>query len=244
MEVLEGGTRSAPKASVPLSAEGLQLAFGELSAVDDVSIEVARGEILALVGPNGAGKTTLLDLLSGFQRADAGLVRLAGRDVTRWAAHRRASAGLVRSFQDPLLFSTLTVEETVRISVAKATGARDRSIRRRAEELVTAVGLHPDQPAHELSQGMRRTLQLVCVAALRPDVLLLDEPSSGLATPEVEALAVMLRRFRHELGFSMVFVSHELPLVASVADRVAVMEEGRIVWSGGPAEMPVVGGTR
>jgi ABC-type branched-subunit amino acid transport system ATPase component/ABC-type branched-subunit amino acid transport system permease subunit len=245
IELLGGTPQRDPPRRHLLSAHGLRRSFGDLPAVDDVSISVEEGEILALVGPNGAGKTTLLDLLSGFQRPESGHVRFTDQDVTAWPADRRAAAGLARSFQDPVLFPTLSVLETVRLAVGCEVRrgrtlllrARARSETERAERLVEAVGLDAAQPAHELSQGMRRTLQLLCIAAVRPRILLLDEPSSGLAAPEVQALAVLLNRFREELGISLLVVSHELALVTSIADRVAMMEAGRIVWTGTPSEM-------
>lgn len=230
-----------------LSAEGLSRSFGDLHAVDDVSLAISPHEVVAIVGPNGAGKTTLLDLLSGFQRPEAGTVWLADRDVTGWPPERRAAKGLVRSFQDPVLYPTLTTRETIQVALerrserwARSFRNRSRQTRARADELVAAVGLNGDIPAHELSHGMRRILQLVAVAALGPSVLLLDEPSSGLAAAEIDPLLSILRKLREDLGIALVIVSHELPLVAATADRVAVMEGGTIQRIGLPNEILAV----
>ena len=218
-----------------LAIEGLSVHYGGVAALDDVQLEVRPGEIVALVGPNGAGKTTLFDAVSGFVTADTGRIALTGegaRDLTRLRAPARARAGLGRSFQDGRLFPALTVRETVTVACARGPRNAGRAVRRaRVEELLDRLGLgdSADRFVHELSTGMRRVVELACVLAHEPRVLLLDEPSSGLAQRETEALAPLLLDVRTTLGAGVLLVEHDLALVDAVADRTVTLELGRVV---------------
>jgi ABC-type branched-subunit amino acid transport system ATPase component len=237
-----------PDAPPALELSGLVRHFGGVAAVDGVSIAVRPGEAVGLVGPNGAGKTSVLDLACGLERLDAGTVRIDGRDVGSLTPELRAARGLARSFQDAALFPTLTVREVVSLGLERREPSRllvglsgwsrdERAKRARAQELLGLLGLqaYADAPVHVLSTGLRRVTELACMLAFEPRVLLLDEPSSGLAQPEVGALGRLLRRVRAELAPAMVLVEHDLALVAELVDRVVVMAGGRIVAEGPPA---------
>jgi ABC-type branched-subunit amino acid transport system ATPase component/MFS family permease len=236
-----------------IEAIDVSVSFGGLRAVDSVRLRVARGEIVGLIGQNGAGKTTLLDLLSGFNAADEGRVLLDGVDVTSMPVDGRARHGLGRSFQDARLFPGLTVEETVKVALESQLIVRDAFnamlrtppqidsewvAAERAQELLEQLGLidYRDKLIGELSTGSRRVVDLACVIGHRPKVLLLDEPSSGIAQRETEALAPLLMKIRQEIGCAMVVVEHDMPLISSVADRLVAMETGRVLAEGTPAE--------
>ena len=235
------GTYPAPAAPAPAPAiapagtglvvDGVSVHYGGVAALADVTVEVLPGEIVALVGPNGAGKTTLFDAVSGFLAVDHGRIALVGtgaRDLTGLRPPTRARAGLGRSFQDGRLFPALTVRETVTVAGARHGRARRRA---RVDELLEQLGLTDDADrfVHELSTGMRRIVELACVLAHEPRVLLLDEPSSGLAQRETEALAPLLLDVRARLGASVLLVEHDLALVDAVADRTVTLELGRVV---------------
>ncbi len=196
---------------------GVSRRFGGIAALDDVSLVVAPGEVVGLIGPNGAGKSTLVDLASGFLPPDAGTLRLEGRDVTRLPADARARRGLGRSFQEGRLFPGLTVETAIAVAVDRWAEVRDPlqaalflpaaydeglRVESRVDELVELLGLGAYRRSfvHELSTGTRRVVELACVMALEPTVVLLDEPSSGLAQREAEALAPLLLRLRDAAG--------------------------------------------
>jgi branched-chain amino acid transport system ATP-binding protein len=212
-----------------LALRGVSKHYGGVVALDDVTFSVSAGEIVGLIGANGAGKTTLFDIVSGFTRADAGTIELAGDgpiiDVSRLPAYARARRGLGRSFQDGRLFPALTVRETVAVACRRGASV---------DELLTLLSLdeYCDAFVHELSTGTRRVVDLACALGHRPSVLLLDEPSSGLAHAEAEALAPMLVDVRDRLGTSLVVIEHDVPLLRSVADRLVALDLGRVVASG------------
>lgn len=247
-------------ADARLRTEGVGKAFGGIAAVHDVSFHVAPDEIVGIIGPNGAGKTTLFDLLSGFVPVDHGRVFLAGVDVTDLGAHGRAGRGLGRSFQDARLFPSLTVEEALAVSLERWVGSRsplsaalhlphvyDAEIKThaRVDELIEVLGLgaYRDKFIRELSTGTRRIVDLAALLAHRPTVILLDEPSSGIAQREVEALAPMLPRIRDNTGASLVVIEHDMPLLRSVSDRLIAMDQGTVIATGSPDDVladPVV----
>ena len=233
-----------------LRADSIRKTYGGLVAVDEVSIAVARGETLGLIGPNGAGKTTLFETIAGFVRPDAGRVYLEGRSVTFASPERRAELGLIRSFQDVALFPTLTVLETVQLSLerrlptnffASVAGLPGRERRREAaaREIVGSMGLWPfrNKAIQELSTGTRRIAELACLVALEPKVLLLDEPSSGIAQRESEALGSLLQTLKDEHGMTLVIIEHDIPLVMGLSDRVVAMDAGQVIAEGTPANV-------
>ncbi len=259
------GATAALDAMAPplLAVEGVRKSFGGIVAVDDVDLTVSEGEILGLIGPNGAGKTTLFELIAGFTRPDAGRITFDGASLSRtwtpqpWArvqlsvpAYLRARRGLVRSFQDAALFPTMTVLETVMLAqertlpttlIGAVLGSQEqeRPKRERARELIAAMGLerYMHTQVQELSTGTRRITELCCLVVLQPRLLLLDEPTSGIAQRESEALAGLLRRIREELQATVVIIEHDIPLVMGISDRVAAMESGRVIRVGSPAEV-------
>jgi len=232
----------------------VRVRFGGIEAVGGVSLVAAPGEIVGIIGPNGAGKTTLLDVISGFIPADGGQVLLHGRDLTRLGPDRRARLGLGRSFQDAQLFPALTVEETIAVAMERWVAAKgaishamhlptafdsEQAVRKRVTELIEMLSLETARTkfVHELSTGMRRVVDLACVIAHRPSVVLLDEPSSGIAQRESEALAPLLLRLREELGATLILVEHDMPLITAVADRLVALDGGRIISAGPPANV-------
>jgi ABC-type branched-subunit amino acid transport system ATPase component/MFS family permease len=232
--------------------------FGGVTALNDVSFTVGEAEILGFIGPNGAGKTTLFDVICGFLPADGGTIHLAtdrgSSDLTRKSAQARARLGLGRSFQDGRLFPALTVHETIAVALETHVKARnplaaglhlpnvmlsERRVRNRVDELIEMVGLGAfrDKFVHELSTGTRRIVDLACVLAHEPAVLLLDEPSSGIAQREAEALAPLLTRVRDTLGATLLVIEHDLPLLTSIADRMLALDLGEVIAEGAPADV-------
>jgi ABC-type branched-subunit amino acid transport system ATPase component len=255
--VADGGLRGAPPsddAPVLLSCRGIVKRFGGIHAVDEVDLDLRAGEILGLIGQNGAGKTTLFDCISGFLSIDAGTVELRGRDVTGWAPHERARAGLGRSFQEALLFPTLTTWETIAIAFERHLASKEMvaaalhlpasyesetDLGGRVEVLIELMGLGAfrDKLLGELSSGSRRIVELACILAQDPAVVLLDEPSAGVAQRETEALGPLLRRVQAYTGCSMLVIEHDMPLIAAVSDEVIALELGAVIARGTPTEV-------
>jgi branched-chain amino acid transport system ATP-binding protein len=244
----------ADDAPVLLSCRGIVKRFGGIHAVDEVDLDLRQGEILGLIGQNGAGKTTLFDCISGFLPIDAGTVELRGRDVTEWAPHERARAGLGRSFQEALLFPSLTTWETIAIAFERHLASKEMvaaalhlpasyeseiDLGARVEALIELMGLGAfrDKLLGELSSGSRRIVELACILAQDPAVVLLDEPSAGVAQRETEALGPLLRRVQAYTGCSMLVIEHDMPLIAAVSDEVIALELGRVIARGTPQEV-------
>jgi branched-chain amino acid transport system ATP-binding protein len=228
--------------------------FGGIRAVDKVSFELREGEIVGLIGPNGAGKTTVFDLISGFLMPDGGRITFRGRDVTDWSPDRRARAGLGRSFQDARLFASLSVAENIAVALERHLEVRDPlaealglpevaesevEVAWSVHELIELLGLgaYRNKFVSELSTGSRRIVDLAMAIAHEPSVLILDEPSSGIAQRETEALGPLLLRIQREVGCSLLVIEHDMPLVTGIADRIAALEFGRVVTVGPPAEV-------
>ncbi|MDT7571205.1 MAG: hypothetical protein QOE05_1379 [Actinomycetota bacterium] len=254
-----GGTRMAGRrpvvsaAAPALVVADVAVSFGGVAALAGVDLEVLPGEVVGIIGPNGAGKTTLFDCISGFVVPDRGRVLLAGTDVTSTGPDARARLGLGRSFQNARLFPALTVRENLAAALERkavrnpllAAGwapqvrASELRIRRQVDRLVDLLGLSPyaDATLAELSTGTRRAVDVACMIALEPSVLLLDEPSSGLAQAETEVLGPLLSRIVRETGCGMALIEHDIPLVMALSDRVVAMEAGTVIASGTPAEV-------
>jgi ABC-type branched-subunit amino acid transport system ATPase component len=253
-------TAAPPKSPPPddapvlLSCRGIVKRFGGIHAVDEVDLDLRAGEILGLIGQNGAGKTTLFDCISGFLAIDAGTVELRGRDVTGWAPHERARAGLGRSFQEALLYPSLTTWETIAIAFERHLASREMvaaalhlpasyesetDLAGRVEALIELMGLGAfrDKLLAELSSGSRRIVELACILAQDPAVVLLDEPSAGVAQRETEALGPLLRRVQAYTGCSMLVIEHDMPLIAAVSDEVIALELGKVIARGTPGDV-------
>lgn len=233
-----------------LTVDDLAVNFGGVKAVDGVSFSVSAGAIVGIIGPNGAGKTTILDALCGFVDS-SGTVRLSGNDITHLSPTARARKGIGRSFQDGRLFPSLTVRETLAVALERhfakvgpvlaavriGRAARvERGIRASVDELIRLMGLKPfrNKFIGELSTGTRRIVDLAATLAHRPDVLLLDEPSSGIAQRETEVLTALLPKIRQQIGCTMLIIEHDMPLVTAVSDELIAMETGRLIARGTP----------
>ena len=248
--------RRAVGGDVVLEARDIAKSFGGVNAVRGVSFNVRAGETLGLIGPNGAGKTTTFELLAGFTKLDRGRVVYDGKDVTGLGPEALGRLGLIRSFQDAALFPTLTVLECVQLALERTQptrlvpsllGMRSRDKRKlkTAEELISWMGLerYRSSQIQELSTGTRRIAEIACLVALEPDLLLLDEPSSGVAQRETEALGVLLQRLKAELDLTLVIIEHDIPLIMGLSDRIVCMADGEIISTGTPDEVrrdPVV----
>ena len=237
-----------------LSIAGVAVRFGGVRALDGVTFDVSPGSVTGIIGPNGAGKTTLFDCISGFRRPVDGTITLDGVDLTKKAAWDRTALGVGRTFQNARLFRSMAVREILRTvqhdrmarsgffrSVLGLGGARDdeRAVAARADEVLDLVGLtpHADKPAVELSTGMLRLAELAAVVAVRPRLLLLDEPSSGIAQAETEALAPLLRRLASYLDATVLLIEHDMPLVMGISDEIVAMASGRVVTKGRPEDV-------
>jgi len=241
-------------APVVLECSGVLKRFGGITAVNDVDLQLREGQILGLIGHNGAGKTTLMDCISGFLAIDAGRIRLLGQDVTEWAPHDKARGGLGRSFQDALLYPSLTVAETISVARERHLASRDivaaalqlpasyeseLAVKAKVEELVELMGLGAfrEKLTGELSTGSRRIVDLACILAQDPKVLMLDEPSGGVAQKETEALGPLLLRIVERTGCSVLVIEHDMPLLRAICDRMIALELGGIIAEGPPDEV-------
>ena len=228
-----------------LEVRGISKRFGDLVAVDDVSLQVHAGETLGLIGPNGAGKTTLFELVSGYLRPDAGTVIFDNADITRLLPEARSRAGLVRSFQNASLFPTMTARDIIFLANQRAAGhsfvvgesATERRIEDETSETLAMFGLSglADQPVSLLSTGTRRLVELAANVALRPRLLLMDEPSAGIAQAETEALGAVITQIRDAYQVTLIVIEHDMPLLSSVCDRLIAMETGSVIAQGTPS---------
>jgi branched-chain amino acid transport system permease protein len=200
-----------------------------------MSLDVRLGEVHAVVGPNGSGKTTLLNAISGFVRLESGEVEIDGQRATRWSARRRARAGLGRTFQTPRVFEDMSVWENADVARARA----DRPPSLSATALESARGRWRSVRAATLAHGQRRLLELVRVLRSGPRILLLDEPAAGLSPQARSEFAEVLRLLARKARVGVILVEHDLRLVWDVADRISVMDEGRLAHSGTPTELDV-----
>ncbi|MCL4423201.1 MAG: ATP-binding cassette domain-containing protein [Actinobacteria bacterium] len=254
----ELGVPSRPSSSHPEPAafEVMEatLHFGGVAALDGVSFYANKGEIVGIIGANGAGKTTLFDLCSGFLSSPSALVALGGQDITALPAFLRFEHGLGRMFQDARLFPSMTVKEALAVGFDRHVRVREpiacilglgasldseAELKAHVEDLISAMGLERYQDAFisELSTGTRRIVELAGAMAHRPQVLLLDEPSSGIAQRESEALAELILAFREQTGATMVVIEHDIPLISSIADRLICMHLGQVISEGSPEKV-------
>lgn len=231
---------------IALEATGLTKDFRGFRAVNDVDLAVAVGGVHALVGPNGAGKTTLFNLLTGFLTPTSGTITVHGEDVTGLQPEQIAHKGVARSFQITSLFENLTPREHVELALQSRTGLgrtfwrSDRLMRQfrpRGDELLEEVGLiHlAERPAGELAYGQKRALEMALVLALDPAIMLLDEPTAGMGIEDVTRTIDLVRKIA--VGRTVVFVDHNMHVVGSLADRVTVLQQGRVLAEGTYAEV-------
>ncbi|MEY2589126.1 MAG: hypothetical protein QOJ67_1110, partial [Acidimicrobiaceae bacterium] len=234
-----------------LELRGIEASFGGIRAVDDVSIEVHQGQIVGMIGPNGAGKTTVLDIISGFVTPNSGTIWLQGTDVTPLPPEQRARLGLGRSFQDARLFPSMTVRDTIATAyerhvavpdplaaflLSPAVKVSEREVDAEVDRLIELMRLeaYADKFVGELSTGTRRIVDLACILAHKPSVLLLDEPSSGIAQRETEALAPVLLDIREKTGAALIIIEHDMPLITTISDELVALELGAVVARGEP----------
>lgn len=231
-----------------LTAQNLRKAFGGLVAVRDVSLAVERGHLHSIIGPNGAGKTTLFNLLSGNLKPTSGRIFYNGRDITRLPLHGRAHIGIGRSFQITNIFPNLSVFENVRLAAQAKDGSamvmlthfgRFSSYEDRALEAIAQVGLMGKERmlASALAHGEKRKLELAIIVAADPDLMLLDEPTAGMATEQVPELIATIDDIRQGGKRTIMLVEHNMSVVMSVSDRITVMHQGAVLAEGSPAEI-------
>jgi branched-chain amino acid transport system ATP-binding protein len=216
-----------------LSVENVTRRFGGVVALDRVSLETADGEIVGLIGPNGAGKTTLFNVITRLYRPDEGELSFEGRSLLRTPPHRVIRRGIARTFQNVELFDSMTVRDNVRV------GAHARRGGRSTDEILEYVGLAgiARRPAVGLPFGTRKRVELARALASHPRLLLLDEPAGGLNHEEVGELALFIRRIRADFDLTVLLVEHHMALVMGIADRVHVLDFGRKIAEGTPAEV-------
>ena len=231
-----------------LETKDLTIRFGGHVAVDGVSCAFRPGELTAIVGPNGAGKTTYFNLISGQLRASSGMVILDGADVTGLSAAQRANRGIGRAFQLTNLFPGLSVAENVRLAVQAAEGVHYDMMRpwrlrgdliARAEEVLEEVALtaRRDAAAAALSHGDQRKLEVALMMALEPDIFMFDEPTAGMSVDEVPVVLDLIARLKQDKTKTILLVEHKMDVVRSLADRIIVLHNGRLVADGAPAEV-------
>jgi branched-chain amino acid transport system ATP-binding protein len=227
-----------PRSGASLRAAGVSRAFAGVQALREVTLELHRHEVVGLIGPNGAGKSTLVNVLSGFDFPDAGSVELEGRDVTRWRPHRRGRAGLSRTFQHSRSFRGLSVRENVEVAALGA-GASAREARRRTVALLESLQLtdYADAPAGSLPHGDERRLGVARALATEPRFVLMDEPAAGLPETEVPAFADVVRSVRDQHDAGVLLIDHNMALIMGVCDRIQVLDQGRTLAEGSPAEI-------
>jgi ABC-type branched-subunit amino acid transport system ATPase component len=236
---------------------GISLRFGGLQVLDDVSLSVDQGEIVGLIGPNGAGKTTLFDVVSGFHRPAGGHIWFKDVDLVDQRPYKRAWLGLGRTFQTARLFQNETVLDTVKTAchhrmaggavLSTVRGAlatpgsitAEREVEDRARAMVARLGLddYANKLCSELSYGTLRLTELATILAMEPELVLLDEPSSGIAQRETEALGPLLLELREELGATFLLIEHDMPLIMGISDRIVALAAGQVLAEGTPAEI-------
>jgi branched-chain amino acid transport system ATP-binding protein len=239
--------------ALPLAVEGVTLAFGGVKALTDVSFTVVPGTVHAVIGPNGAGKSSTFNVISGLYRATTGVVRYGDHELTAMKPTAIARLGIGRTFQNIALTASDSVLENLMVAryrltttgyVSAALGLpqarrEERLHRERVVEIARFVGVGPmlDRPAGTLSYGQRKKVELARALATEPDLLLLDEPAAGLPTHEKAEMADLVRAISAGLGASILLVEHDMPLVMGVADHISVLDFGRLIADGTPAQI-------
>ncbi len=236
-----------------LEARGVTKAFGGLVAVNAVDFTVPAESIVSLIGPNGAGKTTFFNTIAGLYRPTAGVIMFAGRDITGWKPHLIARLGIGRTFQSIRVFANMTALENVLIGLhghltadpvrivfgSPAVATEEAAAHQTASELLAFVGLkgREEEMAKNLAYGDQRRLEIARALAVRPRLLLLDEPAAGMNPEEALRLMEFIRRLRRELRLTVLLIEHQMRVVMGVADRVTVLDHGEKIAEGAPAEI-------
>jgi branched-chain amino acid transport system ATP-binding protein len=219
--------------------------FGTLKAVDDVTFEMGAGELRAVIGPNGAGKTTFFNLISGLLRPTAGTVAFEGAVITSQTIVERVAKGIVRTFQITEILPDLTVFENIRIGVETAAGLNRRpwlgrgeraTVNRRVDELIEIVNLtgKSERMVGELAHGDQRVVEVALALSLGPRLLLLDEPTAGMGDTETDHMVDLIRRLHRQQGMSILFIEHDMDIVFGIAERITVLDQGRVLAEGSP----------
>ncbi len=253
MNIAETASRITAAAAVQMSVERVSKAFGGVTAVDGVSIDIPAGRILSIIGPNGAGKTSLLNMISGFYKPDAGRIRLENLDITRKRPSDIAALGVARTFQNIALFGGLTVLDNLMLGrhVRMRSGvlrcvlywglAQREEIRHRqiCEEIIDFLKLQDlrKQPTAALPYGLRKRVELGRALALEPKILLLDEPMGGMNQDEKEDMARYILDVNQERGVTVVLIEHDMGVVMDISDHVIVLDRGRKIAEGAPADV-------
>jgi branched-chain amino acid transport system ATP-binding protein len=231
-----------------LEVKSVTKRFGNLIAVRDVSLSVAPGELRAIIGPNGAGKTTFFNLISGFFGPTSGTIHFDGRDVTALTAQKRVALGMARTFQITEIFPELTVFENVRIATEVASGFRLRpwlskseqaEVQKRVEETLKLAALEAkaDRLVGELAHGDQRAAEISMALALRPRLLLLDEPTAGMGDQETHDITRLIYRLHRDSKFTIVLIEHDMRVVFNLADRIMVLDQGSVLAEGTPEDI-------
>ncbi len=231
-----------------LEVRSITKTFGLLMAVNEVSLSVPQGELRAVIGPNGAGKTTFFNLISGMLLPSSGSIEFDGQDVTQLSAARRVEIGMARTFQITEIFPELSVLENVRIAVEVASGYRLRpwlsrkeseAVKDRIEEILALVGLSgkADRLVGELAHGDQRAAEVAMALALKPRLLLLDEPTAGMGDQETYEITSLIRRLHRDSKYTIVLIEHDMRVVFHLADRITVLDQGRLLAEGTPTEI-------
>ncbi|MBA2726222.1 MAG: ABC transporter ATP-binding protein [Actinobacteria bacterium] len=236
-----------------LSAKRITIKFGGLTAVDDVSFTIPKGSVVSLIGPNGAGKTTFFNVLTGLYRPTSGGVFLGDREITAMPPHKIASWGMARTFQNIRLFNLMTAEENVMVAMhshlksgllstvfnAPWQRKEEKEARDFAHELLDFVGIgrSADDYARNLSYGDQRRLEIARALALRPEVLLLDEPTAGMNPQESSRFVDFVLRIRSEKGVSVLLIEHDMSVVMRLSERITVLDQGAKIAEGNPEEI-------
>jgi branched-chain amino acid transport system ATP-binding protein len=251
---MEARRRDADADAMPLlEVHGLSKSFRGLQALVDYELRLAPLTIHGVIGPNGAGKTTLFHLLSGFLRPSSGTIAFQGRDITGSPAFRVSRMGIGRTFQNIRLFGELSVLDNVKVALQRqwrrslvgtlisspSFRRHERELDSRAMELLELFGLadQRDRSARNLPYGDQRRLEIARAVGIRPTLLLLDEPNAGMNPIETQELLGLIRRLRDELGITIVLVAHDIPLVMNLCDQIQVLNYGRLIAEGDPAEV-------
>ncbi len=241
--------------SVPaLAIEGLELAFGGVKALSGVTFAAAEGDITAIIGPNGAGKTSLFNCISGFYRPRAGSIRYFGDDITGVHPPARAGMGLARTFQNIALFRGMTVLDNIKLGrhahmetglldalfyFGKAAREEARLRQEVEEKIIDFLEIHHirDQPVASLPYGLRKRVELARALAMKPRILLLDEPVAGMNREETEDMARFILDVKEEWGVTILMVEHDMGMVMDISDRVVVLNFGQVIADGLPADV-------